>query len=83
MGYLAALQDVYSTIDRIQLDLRHHKVKQSDKVYKRVLEVMIENRVILRENPYAFVRHNILTGDFEVYIENEGVYNSNSDKSGG
>lgn len=77
-GYTAALQDVLKTIDGIQLDLKHHKRRQSAKTYKAIIECMIKNRVILREEPDAFVRCNDnVDGGFDVYIETQGIYKNN------
>ncbi len=75
-GYTSALQDVLKTIEDIQVDLKHHKRRQSAKTYKAIIECMIKNRAILREEPGAFVRCNDnADGGFEVYIEKQGVYN--------
>lgn len=75
-GYTAALQDVLKTIEEIQFDLKYHKRRQNAKTYKAIIECMIKNRAILREEPYAFVRCNDnADGGFEVYIEKQGVYN--------
>ncbi len=75
-GYTAALQDVLQTIESIQTDLKCHKRKQNNKTYKAIIECMIKNRAILREEPDAFVRCNDnVDGGFEVYIEKQGVYN--------
>ena len=77
-GYTAALQDVLMTIDCIQPDLKHHKRKQNYKTYKAIIECMLKNRVILREEPCAFVRCSSTNqNEFEVYIEKHGVYNPN------
>lgn len=74
-GYTAALQDVLSTIENIQYDLKHHKRRQSFKTYKAIIECMLKYRVVLREEPCAFVRCNgNAEGGYEVYIENKGVY---------
>lgn len=68
-GYTAALQDVLETINNIQDDLKIHKRKQDSKTYKAIIECMLKNRVILREEPYAFVRcNNNIDSGFEVYI---------------
>lgn len=76
-GYTAALQDVFETIDDIQCDLKLHKRKQNAKTYKAIVECMIKNRAILREEPDAFVRCNdSVDGGFEVYIRDKGVYNA-------
>lgn len=72
-GYTAALQDVLMTIDSIQPDLQLHKRRQNYKTYKAIIECMLKNRAILREDPNAFVRCNV-EGGFEVYIENKGIY---------
>ena len=75
-GYTTALQDVLRTIEFIQSDLKYHKRRQNSKTYKAIIECMIKNRVILREEPRAFVRCNDnVDGGFEVYIEKQGVYN--------
>lgn len=74
-GYTAALQDVLETINDIQDDLKRHKRKQNSKTYKAIVECMLRNRVILREEPYAFVRCNDeAEGGYEVYISRWGVY---------
>ena len=74
-GYTAALQDALNTIDSIQVDLKHHKRRQSAKTYKAILECMIKNRTVLREVPGSFVRCNDkVDGGFEVYVEGKGVY---------
>lgn len=75
-GYTAALQDVLKIIESIQDDMKRHKRKQNIKTYKAIIECMIKNRVVLREEPGAFVRCNDnVDGGFEVYIEKQGVYN--------
>lgn len=72
-GYLAALQDVAKTIEDIQIDLKNHKRKQNAKTYKAIIECMIKNRSILREEPDAFVRCN--ENGYEVYVQDKGIYN--------
>lgn len=75
-GYTAALQDVLETIDNIQIDLKAHKRRQNNKTYRAIIECMIKNRVVLREEPDAFVRCNDnAEGGFEVYVSHKGVYN--------
>lgn len=71
-GYLAALQDVYNTIDHIQCDLKVHKRKQNAKTYMAIIDCMIKNRSIFREEPGAFVRYN--DSGYETYIEGKGIY---------
>lgn len=66
-GYTAALQDVIKVMDSIQLDLKMHKVRQSHKTYDAIVKCMLENRVELRENPDAFIRHNATSGEFELW----------------
>lgn len=78
-GYTSALQDVLKTIEKIQPELKYHKQKQNYKTYKAIIECMLKNRAILRENPDAFVRHNA-DGYYEVYISRQGVYNSETKK---
>ena len=74
-GYTAALQDVLETINHIQDDLKIHKRKQNSKTYKAIVECMLKNRVILREEPYAFVRCNDNAEDgYEIHISRKGVY---------
>lgn len=68
-GYTAALQDVLSVLENIQQDLKRHHVKESYKTYKAIVECMLENRAILREDPDAFIRHNA-NGYFELAISN-------------
>jgi hypothetical protein len=79
-GYTAALQDVLQTINNIQTDLKIHKRRQNYKTYKAIVECMLKNRVILREESYAFVRCSSTNSDgFEIYIEKRGVYNPNTE----
>lgn len=74
-GYTAALQDVIKTFELMQPDLKHHKRKQNYKTYKAIVECMLKNRVILREDPSAFVRCNDKAeGGYEVYIKGRGIY---------
>lgn len=68
-GYRAALQDVLEVLDYIRVDLKLHKRKQNYKTYKAIVECMLANHAILREEPYAFVRCNDnVDGGFEVFI---------------
>lgn len=77
-GYTAALQDVIDTINLIQPDLKEHHRRQSYKTYHGILECMLKNRTILRENPDAFVRCNDkVEGGYEVYIQGIGKYEAN------
>lgn len=74
-GYTAALLDVSSVLDYIQDDLKMHRRKQNLNTLKAIVTCMVHNRVILREDPNAFVRCNDhAEGGFEVYIERKGVY---------
>lgn len=77
MGYTAALQDVLKTFEQIQVDLKFHKRQQSYKTYKAIVECMLQNRIVLRENPDAFVRcNNNAESGFELYVEGHGVYHA-------
>lgn len=79
-GYTAALQDVLRTFEELQYDMKLHKRKQNYKNYKAVVECMLKNRVILREEPDAFVRCNDQAdGGYEVYIQNKGAYEPEGD----
>lgn len=81
-GYTAALMDVLEVMENIQDDLKWHKRKQNYKTYKAIVGCMLHNRVILRENPTAFVRCSDNAKDgFEIYIENKGVYDVNENNS--
>lgn len=74
-GYTAALMDVLDVMGDVQCDLKRRKVRQSYKVYKAMIECMLEGRAILRENPDVFVRYNPENEKgFEIYIEKHGVY---------
>ena len=68
-GYTAALQDAIAVIDLIQFDMKKHRRRQNYKSYRAILECMLKNRAILRENPDAFIRCNDnADGGYEVYI---------------
>lgn len=76
-GYTVALQDVLKIIgnDGFEDDLKRHKRKHNQKTYKALLECILQNRVILREEPYAFIRcNNDVPGGFECYIQGKGAY---------
>ena len=74
-GYTAALLDVRAVLENIEYDLKIHKRKQNLKTMKQIIDCMIKNRVVLRENPGAFVRCNDdADGGFEIYIEGHGGY---------
>lgn len=75
-GYLAALQDARDTIDHIQDDLKCHKRRQNAKTYMAIIDCMIKNRSIFREEPRAFVRCN--DNGYEVYIEGKGIYDADT-----
>lgn len=69
-GYTAALMDALRTIDQLQDDLKRHKRKQNYKTYRAILECILENRVVLRENPGAFIRcSDKAKNGFEVFEE--------------
>ena len=69
-GYTAALIDALKTIDQLQDDLKRHKRKQNYKTYRAILDCMLENRVVLRENPGAFIRCNDKAkSGFEIFEE--------------
>ena len=69
-GYTAALMDALRTIDQLQDDLKRHKRKQNYKTYRAILDCMLENRVVLRENPGTFIRCNDKAKNgFEVFEE--------------
>lgn len=69
-GYTAALQDVIRILTNIQPDLKFHKRKQNAKTYIAILNCMLENRCVLRENPKSFIRCNdSVPGGFEVFVE--------------
>lgn len=71
-GYTAALKDVLDTINYIDNDLTKHRRRRNRKTYAAIVQCMIDNRELLRENPYAFVRCNDkCEGGFEVYCNKD------------
>lgn len=69
-GYTAALQDVLIQFDSIQNDLKNHNRKQNYKTYRAIVEYMLQNRAVLREEPYSFIRcNNSVKGGYELYVE--------------
>lgn len=76
-GYTKALIDVLGTIQSIDSDLTAHHRKRNKKTYEAILQCMIDNRHILRDNPYAFVRCNVnCEGGFEVFVKKENELDS-------
>lgn len=76
-GYTAALMDVLGTIQHIDSDLKMHKRKRNRSTYENILRCMIDNRHILRDNPFAFVRCNDnCEGGFEVFVKKENELDS-------
>ena len=62
--------DVARQFDSIDVDLKLNKRKWNAKTYQAIVRCMLENRVVLRENPGAFVRCNdAADGGFEIWIE--------------
>ena len=55
-GYTSALQDVLDTFQCIDDDLRTHRRRRNAKTYYAIVQCMLDNRVALREHPYAFIR---------------------------
>lgn len=73
-GYTAALMDVINVFSYIDDDLKHHKRKRTAKTYQAITKCMLDNRVMLRKNPDAFIRCNDkVDGGFEVYIQHGKV----------
>jgi len=67
-GYTAALLRVKGMIESISFDMKYHKIPFNKKNIIAVVDKMIEGRMILRDNPDAFVRcNNSVEGGFEVY----------------
>lgn len=67
-GYTKALLKVKEQLDNSMYeDMKRHKVKFNVKNVQAILDCMIENRELLRENPFAFVRCK-KDGGFEVAI---------------
>ncbi len=65
-GYTAALQDILATLESMLEDLKMHKRKQNIATLKAIVKCMLENRVVLREVPGAFIRcNNDVPGGFE------------------
>jgi hypothetical protein len=56
--------------DGLLEDMRKHKLQVTPKRLYWLFKCMIENRELLRENPFAFVRVNkkLPPGYFEVYV---------------
>lgn len=48
-------------------DLRRHKMRFNIKTFQEMIDCMIENRELLRENPQAFLRCKP-GGGFEVFV---------------
>ena len=68
-GYTAGIREVIEEIECIQEDLRNHKRKQNYQTYRAILDTILENRVLLREESRAFVRCNDnAPRGFEVFI---------------
>lgn len=68
-GYTAALQDVIREMHNFEYDAKRCHLKHNYKTYKALLDCMLENRTILRENPDAFIRWNDSKNDFEIWFD--------------
>lgn len=69
-GYTAALLDVLEVFNYIQSDLKKHKIKQNYETYKAIVETILSNRAILREDPNAFIRcNNNAENRFELWFD--------------
>ena len=67
-GFTRGLMKVKEQIDRNMMDdMKRHKVRLNVKSLGEMLDCMIENRELLRDNPQAFLRCKN-GGGFEVVI---------------
>lgn len=67
-GFTTALLKVKEQIDKnLYEDMKRHNVRFNVKNVQSVIDCMIENREILRDNPFAFIR--CVSNGFEVFIE--------------
>ena len=67
-GYTEGLMAVKRMLDNSMYeDMKRHKTRFNVKSVQAVLDCMIENRELLRENPFAFIRckHD---GGFEAWV---------------
>ena len=72
-GYIAALMDVIKTFTDIDYELKLHKRKRNAKTYLDIVNFMLENRAVLREDPDAFVRCNDKApGGYEIVFDGAG-----------
>ena len=67
-GFTRGLLKVKEQIDKYMYeDLRQHKMRFNIKTFQEMIDCMIENRELLRENPQAFLRCKP-GGGFEVFV---------------
>ena len=58
-GYTAALLDVKRLFEQnFEIDMKIHKRKKTFKEFRKIIDLMIKGRSILRENPNVFIRCN-------------------------
>ena len=69
-GYTQALMRVKDTLNQgLAMDMKNHNIRMNTKSLQAIIDCMIKNREVLRENPWAFVRcNNKVKGGFEVYV---------------
>lgn len=69
-GFTCGIQKVADQFDAGLLDdMKRHGMRVTQKSMRDLFKCMIDNRELLRENPFAFVRCNKdVPGGFEVYM---------------
>jgi len=72
-GYTAALLDAKRILGdpELKYDLKYCGLSYNVKNLIKILDVLIDSRGILRENPDACLSCNPTTGEFSIYIPKE------------
>lgn len=68
-GYRKALLMFDENIDTIFDECKRFKIKMTSKIMHNILKVIIENRQLLKNNPFAFVRYNCVSNVWEVFVQ--------------
>lgn len=67
-GYTKAIQDIIEIVNYIESDLNHHKKRLNYKMVKKLLQVVLANREVIREQiNNCFIRWNGQNNEFEIY----------------
>lgn len=68
-GYRKALLMIQDNIDGIFSECKRFKLRMNSKQMHNIINAIIKERQLLRDNPFAFVRYNIVKNEWEIVVD--------------